>query len=246
MLELSVSGINSECRVSVDKSGRVSDIAAAVYKQLWKDLSEDQFEARWTTTRMVLSRNDSIIPDDIPIVDALAMDDKAQCSVIELGFILQVASDEEQVRRRRLSRIRQSQTGNRTKLVPMDKDLSRVPFKRDLIARVAHALEQGRQVSGHHEITCRKGALSWAEQDYSWTLLYQHNIFVWRHQRRGQDSTEQDSFPSQEEFIDFWTQLSERSACIYSGLLLYKDSQEATRLEGTPLIADFVRFVSNT
>jgi len=283
MIELALAGLNGECRVSVDESGRVQDIAAAVYNELWKDLPEDAFEEKWISTRMVFTRSGKIIRDDLPIVDAVATEEQridpsldhhavtfsqfsearvgecgsedqlrkdwdtfapAENSHVELGFVLQVADPDEQIVRRRLSRLRQAQSGRKTKLVPTDKDLSSVPFKRDLIARVARALIDGRQVSGHHEVHCRMGSLTWTEQDYSWTLLYIQGAFVWRHQRRGQNIIEQDTFPSEDKFIDFWTQLSEKSACIYSGLLLYKDNREAVKLEGTPLIEHFLRLVS--
>jgi len=283
MIELALAGLNGECRVSVDESGRVRDIAAAVYNELWKDLPEDAFEEKWISTRMVFTAGGHIIHDDLPIVDAIATEELRihpllhhavtfsqlcearrgegatedqlrkhwdtfspanQASHVELGFVLQVADVDEQIVRRRLSRMRQAQSGRKTKLVPTDKDLSSAPFKRDLMARVAHALIDGRQVSGHHEVFCRMGSLTWTEQDYSWTLLFVQGDFVWRHQRRGQSIIEQDTFPSEDTFLDFWTQLSEKSACVYSGLLLYKDNREAVKLEGTPLIEHFLRLVS--
>lgn len=239
MIELTIGGLNGEARVSVDESGCVRDIAAAVYNELWKDLAEDTFEEKWITTRMVFTAGGHIMHDDVPIVDAVA-----KAGGNELGFVLQMASFDEQIVRRRSSRLRQALSGRKTKLVPTDKDLSNAPFNRDLMARVAQALIDGRQVSGHHEVFCRMGSLAWTEQDYSWNLLCIQGTFVWRHTRRGSSITEQDTFPNEDTFLDFWTQLSEISACVYSGLLLYKSNPQAFKLEGTPLIENFLRLVT--
>lgn len=240
--------------MSVDESGRVRDIAGAVYRELWKDLSEAEFEDRWIIRRMVLMKGANHVSDDIAILDLIGTDDKDQ--LIALLYMFQEASEAEQVVRRRLSRLRQAQSGRYTRLVPMEKELSRVPFKRELITRVAQALarptraaydRQVNEVSAHHELTYQKGALSWTEQDWSWTLLRSQNgSFVWQHQQSGarRGEVRKDVFLNEDAFIDFFTQLSEESACIYSGLLLYKDEQNAVKLDGTPRIAHFVRLIT--
>lgn len=220
--------------LSADPAGSVSDVVMRIYQAIWADVDEDEFERRW------VGRYLSIIhPSGDGFLDPATQFDSVQewRDGDHLSFIVRVATADEQAHRIRTSRLRRSKT--KTELLP--KQLRRTHFSPELLAKVTDALRQGRQLSGFHSLTCKIGSLHYQEESWSWTLLYDSNShqFIWRHQIRGQTGVESEAWSTDAAFIDFWSQMSERSACAYAGLLLYGDRPEAALLEGTLTVEKF-------
>jgi len=222
--------------VSVDSAGSVADVVVKIYEAMWQHLSEDAFEERWISQCLAVVHENGLemlsphaALASIPIVDGA-----------QLSFMLRKASDEELIDRLRQSRLRLSRT--RTKLLP--KALRNVPFTRDMLSRAALALRTGKQVSGFHTLTSRINQLEFQEDNWSWTLLYDHadaGQFVWRHQERGSPAVVVEAWPTDAGFIEFWSQMTEQSSCAFAGLLLYDTRPEAVLLEGTLLCDHFKR-----
>lgn len=211
--------------VSIDPADLVSDLIAECYDVMWTDMKVDDFEARWISSCIVLIHGDKVLPLDASVKDAIGQDG------VHLTVMIREATAEEQLARCKASRVRQSK--RKQKLVP--KELPNTLFSRDLLGRAALALRRGRQVSGFHMLKCKIGQLEWTEEDWSWTLLHDHtdNQFVWRHQQRGHQAVLAEAWDTEDEFVHFWGQLSERTACAYASLLLYADRAEAALLQGT-------------
>lgn len=214
---------------SADPEDTIAEAVEKLKKIAWAHFEVEDFEKMWIDNEITLIRDDQVLGREQQVKDCQLRDGDALLLYISPSL-------EDPVQRQQRSRLRLAKMG-RSKLVPPD--LRNTCFSRDLISRATHALQQGLQLSGYHKLQCRNRSAVWSEENWSWTLLYDRNSrhFAWRHHtRQSRDMIEQ-VWESEEQFIDFWTQLSDASACAYTALLVYGDDIQAVLLEGAPTAA---------
>jgi len=218
-----------EYAFSVEPEITIAEAVEKLKKIAWADLEVEDFEKKWIDHEMTLIRDERVLGREQQVKDFQLCD----------GDVLTIyisPSLEDRAHRQQRSRLRLAKMG-RTKLV--HPDLRNVCFSKDLISRATHALQQGLQLSGYHKLKCQNRTAVWSEENWSWTLLYDRNSrhFAWRHHTRQSRDVIEEVWESEEQFIDFWTQLSDASACAYTALLVYGDDIQAILLEGAPTAA---------
>lgn len=215
---------------SVEPEDTIAETAEKLKRIVWARLDVEVFEKTWTDHEMTLIRDERVLGREQQIKDCQLGD----------GDVLTINishSTVDRAHRQQQSRLRLARMG-RSKLANLD--LRKVCFSRDLMSRATDALQQGFQLSGSHKLKCQRRTVVWSEENWSWTLLYDRNSrhFAWRHHTRQSGAIIEEVWESEEQFIEFWTQLSDASVCAYTALLVYGDDiKDAVLLEGAPTAA---------
>jgi hypothetical protein len=235
---------------NLDRLDEVCDIFLSD-EAILGDLYEEEYDRQWMEptplfASIVVDGYDAPLDPEMPIASITQIQDNAT-----VWFCRKACEEPEQIAKLiRENRTRKSQRRTcskmRSDLSPQD--IQDLYFSIGMITKLAAALREGNTVTGWHSATIKtKSGGTFVEQGWSWTLFFSTATlpgkFVWSHRERKGGAYNalvvDETWDTDDDFIEWWSNMSERTMCAYTGFLIYSHNLGLAKLEGTPRAADF-------